>query len=397
MRITTLLLFLIGLSLGYIFCSTFCTWIFFKKNRQGRKDSATALPPVSVIKPISGLEEGTLANLMSFCDQDYPDYEVIFSLSEEEEFMISLLEDLKKSLPKRNIRWIISNQNKGPNYKVGNLIGAVREANYEILAVSDGDMRVDRNYLKQVVRLLLQEKVGLVTCLYRGTHIQNIFSGLLSLTVQTDFIPNVLLDHRLEGISYAFGATILTTKEVLKSFGGLETLEEYLADDYEIGNQVHKKGYRICLSPHLVDHIFSTKNFKEYFLHHLRWAITQRVCRPVGYFASIITHSVFLAAVFLVLEGFSLAAVTLFFFICGLRLLTFIYFNKTVFGNGEVTPYLWLIPFNDLLNTVLWFASLLTNTVHWRGRRFRVLRGGKIIELPRKRRIFEYVSEIDSL
>jgi len=318
---------------------------------------------------------------MSFCDQDYPDYEVIFSLSQEEELMITLLEDLKKLFPNRNIRWIISNQNNGPNYKVGNLIGAVQEAKYEILAVSDGDMRVDRNYLKQVVRLLLQERAGLVTCLYRGSHIQNIFSGLLSLTVQTDFIPNVLLDHRLEGISYAFGATILTTKEVLASFGGLETLQEYLADDYQIGNQVHKKGYGICLSPYLVDHIFCTKNFKEYFLHHLRWAITQRVCRPIGYLASLITHGVFLALLFLILKGFSSAAVALFLFICAVRVLSVIFINKAVIHNDEVTRYFWLIPMNDLLNSIIWFLSLFINTVHWKDRQFRVLKGRRIVEL----------------
>jgi ceramide glucosyltransferase len=381
MRITSLLLFLISFSLGYIFYATFCTWIFFKKNGQGKKESGKALPPVSIIKPVSGLEDGTLGNFMSFCDQDYPDYEVIFSLSQKEELMISLLEDLKKLLPNRDIRWIIANQNKGPNYKVGNLIGAVREAKYEILAISDGDMRVDRNYLKQVVRLLLQEKVGLVTCLYRGAHIQSIFSGLLSLTVQTDFIPNVLLDHRLEGISYAFGATILTSKQVLASFGGLETLREYLADDYQMGNQVHKKGYGICLSAYLVDHIFCKKSFRQYFLHHLRWAITQRVCRPIGYFASIITHGVFLALLFLILKGFSLAAVALFFFICGVRVLSVIFINKAVIHNGEVTRYFWLIPMNDLLNSVIWFLSFFINTVRWKDRQFRVLKGGRMVEL----------------
>jgi ceramide glucosyltransferase len=381
MGITTLLLFLISLSLGYIFYATFCTWIFFKRNRQGRKDSGKPLPPVSVIKPVLGLEDGTLENFTSFCDQDYPDYEVIFSLSQEEELMICLLENLKKFFPKRNIRWIISNQNRGPNYKVGNLIGAVQEAKYEILAVSDGDMRVDRTYLRQVVGLLLQERVGLVTCLYRGTHIQNIFSGLLSLTVQTDFIPNVLLDHRLEGISYAFGATILTTKEVLASFGGLGTLQEYLSDDYQIGNQVHKKGYRICLSPQLVDHIFFTKNAKEYCLHHLRWAITQRVCRPIGYLASIITRGVFLALLFLILKGFSAAAVALFLFMCGFRVLSVIFINKAAIHNDEVTRYFWLIPINDLFNSIIWFLSLFINTVHWKNRQFRVLKRGRIVEL----------------
>ena len=379
--VSLLLLSLTTLSFCYSLGAAYCAWTFFKRNQQGKGDSDTPLPPVSIVKPVVKVEEGTLENFMSFCDQDYPDYEVIFSLSQEEELMISLFEDLKKFFPNREIRWVTANQNKGPNYKVGNLIAAVREAKFEILAISDGDMRVDRNYLKQIIGLFLQEKAGLVTCLYRGTRIRSIFSALQSLTIQTDFIPNVLFDHRFEGISYAFGATILTSKEVLASFGGLEILQEYLADDYHAGNQVHKKGYGVCLSPYLVDHIFCTKNFREYFLHNLRWAITQRVCRPIGYFASIITHSVSLATVFLILEGFSSGAVALFCSICGFRLLSFIYFNKSLFRNREVTPYFWLIPFNDFLNSVFWFASLFVNTVHWRERRFRVFRGGKIVKV----------------
>ncbi len=378
---TSLLLFPASLSIVYTFYATYCTWVFFKKNRPAPKHPETIFPPVSIIKPLSGLEGHTLENLMSFCDQDYPDYEVIFSLSQQDGPVLSILDCLKKLFPEKSIRWTIVNQNRGPNYKVGNLIGAVRESKYEILAISDGDMRVDPNYLKQVVTPFLQEKVGLVTCLYRGTHIDDIFSGLEALSVQTDFIPNVLLDQRLEGISYAFGATILTSKEVLTSLGGLETLRECLADDYQMGNRVHKKGYAIHLSPYLIDHIFCTKNFGKYFLHHLRWAITQRVCRPLGYFTSIVTHGVFWALLFLIAQRFSLAASALLLFICAVRVSSFFFLNKAVIHNNEATRYFWLVPLNSLLNTVIWFLSLFINTVHWKNRRFRVLKGGRIVEV----------------
>lgn len=375
------LLFLVILSLCYMAYAFFCTRVFFRKKERARGNAGKALPSVSIIKPVSNSEEGTLENLMSFCDQDYPDYEVIFSLSPKDESMIPLIEDLKKLLPNREIKWVIANRNRGPNYKVGNLIGAVQETKHEILALSDGDMRVDRNYLRQIVPPFLQEKAGLVTCLYRGAHLRNIFSGLQSLTVQTDFIPNVLIDHRLKGISYGFGATILTSKKVLASFGGLESLQEYLADDYQMGNQAYKKGYGIHLSPYLADHIFDTKNFWDYLLHHLRWAITQRVCRPIGYVASIVTRGIFLAFLFLILQGFSPAATALFLFICSVRVLSFVFLNKILIHNDEVTRYFWLIPMNDLLNGVIWFLSLFINTVHWKNRWFRVVKGGRIVEL----------------
>ncbi len=376
-----LLLFLISLSVLYTFYAGYCTWAFFRKKGEDQGYPEKMYPPVSVIKPLSGLEAGMLKSVMSFCDQDYPSYEVVFALSEEDEPVTSLLEGLRRRFPQKEIRWVIIHGNSGPNYKVGNLIGAVREAKYEVLAISDGDMRVGPDYLKQTVPLLSQGNIGLVTCLYRGRRVRSIFSGLQSLSIQTDFIPNVLLDHRLEGISYAFGATILTSKGILESAGGLEALQEYLADDYQMGNRVYRKGYEIRLSPHLVDHMFCKKNFKDHFHHHLRWAITQRICRPLGYVASIVTHGVSLALLFLILGRFSFFAVALFLFVCGTRVLSFLFLNKTTIHDDEVTRYFWLVPFNSLLNTVIWFLSLFINTVHWKNRQFRILKGGKMVEV----------------
>lgn len=130
--------------------------------------------------------------------------------------------------------------------------------------------------------------------------------------------------------------------------------------------------------------MFCTKNLREHFLHHLRWAITQRICRPLGYVASIITHGIFLAFLFLILERFSFIAAALFVFICGTRVFSFLFLNKTAIHDEEVTRYFWLVPFNSLLNTGIWFLSLFVNTVHWRNRLFRVLKGGRIAELQGK-------------
>jgi ceramide glucosyltransferase len=287
---------------------------------------------------------------------------------------------MKKLFPDREIRWVIANENKGPNYKVGNLLCAVKEAKHETLAISDGDMRVGGDYLKQVIPLSLESNVGLVTCLYRGTRIHNAFSGLQSLSVQTDFIPNVVLDDGLEGISYGFGSTLITRKEVLAKSGGLEAIREFLADDYQMGNRACRNGYRVRLSPYLVDHIFFTKNLRDHFLHRLRWAITQRVCRPAGYFASILTQGVFLALLFLILEQFSIAALALFLFVCGVRFLSFLFLNRRVIHNDELNRYFWLIPINDLFNTLVWFLSLFVYKVHWKDRWFRVYRDGKMVE-----------------
>jgi ceramide glucosyltransferase len=368
------------LSLCCLFLATYCTRNFFKTKRKPRERPEPEWPPVSIIKPVAGAADTALENALSFCDQDYPSYEVVFCSSRAGAHPSPLLKALQGRFPNRDIRWVTVDENKGPNYKVGNLVGAVREARNAILVISDSDMRVDSTYLRQVLTDFMQENVGLVTCLYRGVRIPNLFTALQALFIQTDFVPNVLLGHRLEGISYSFGATICTTKEILAGFGGLELLLPYLADDYQIGNRVHKKGYAVRLSPYLVDDVSRIASFREYFLHHLRWAITQRVCRPFGYFASGITYSVALAFLFLIGDWFSPPALTLFLCVCTARILTAAYLNRTAIQNDAITRYLWLIPGKDLLNFAIWVLSLFVNTVYWQGRTFRVRRGGQMVE-----------------
>jgi ceramide glucosyltransferase len=306
------------------------------------------------------MEEFYLEGFMSFLEQEYPEYELLFALSENGASIISGLEDLKKRFPDKTIRWVIIKQSKGPNYKVEKLIASINEAKYDTLVISDSDMRAGPDYLQKVIDGFSHEEAGLVTCLYRNVRLHNIYLVLQALYIQTDFIPKVLLDHKLRGISYAFGSTICTTKEIIANIGGLEDLRQYLADDYQL---------------------LEMKTFREYVQHHLRWAITQRICRPLGYFASLITQSVTLAMLFLFLEGFTCFATGLFLSVCAMRFISSAFINRTVIGNGEVNRFLWLIPLKDLWNSVIWVISLFANTVRWKNRRFRVRKGGKMVEV----------------
>lgn len=381
MGVTDLLLFfLVLLSTGYTVYAAYCTWAFFQaKESTGGGDSS--LPPVSVIKPVAGMEEGYRENFTSFCLQDYPDFELVFALPCKSDALILLFEELKIRFPRLDMDWVCADSNRGPNYKVGNLVAAVKKAKHSVLVMSDSDMRVGTQYLKQTVTPFLQERTGLVTALYRNVHLGGFCAALQALTVQTLFVPSVLFSRRVEGMSYAFGATLCTSKDILASLGGIEIFQDYLADDYQMGHRVHEKGYEIHLSRVLIDQVSQTRNFKEYFFRELRAGITQRVCRPLGYLGSVLTHPVSLALLFLLVERFSFASWVLFIFVCGVRILSTGLLNRTTIHNGELNRYLWLIPFNDLMNTLIWLLSFFTDTVHWKGRRFRVLKGGKMVEL----------------
>jgi ceramide glucosyltransferase len=379
--LSLLLLILTIFSLLYALVSASFTASFFVRRRPVRGDGAP-LPPVSIVKPLAEADETDLENLRTFCDQDYPEYEIVFCLSQDERCIIPLLERLRRDFPGRAIRWVVLQGNPGPNRKVAKLAGGIEGAANGIVVLSDGDTRVGRSYLRDIVSEFLQEELGLVTCLYRGVHVRDLRSGLQALSIQTDFVPNVLFDQRIEGISYAFGATLCTTKKILASIGGFEGLQGYLADDYQLGNRIHRKGHRIRLSPYLVDHVISRDTLKGHFLQRLRWAVTYRVSRHRGYLASFITHGVSLSLALFMADGLSSRAAMLLALLCAVRILSFLYLNARVFRNREITWHSLLVPFNDLLITVFWFLSLFVRTVTWRGRRFRVFKSGRILELP---------------
>ncbi len=374
---------LVLIALTYYLLSTYCTWAFFRTGKRPELKSDQKLPPVSIIKPVAGAESDTLENFVSFCNQDYPEYEILFAVSHPDDPAVPILAALKERFPHQDIHWVVVKDNPGPNYKVGNLIAAINRTKYNVMVISDSDMRVEPTYLQQVVTTFLQEKAGLVTCLYRGINITGIPSALQALTIQADFIPNVLLDHHFQGISYGFGATLCTSKEILSRIGSLESLRHYLADDYQLAHRIHQQGYRVVVCPYLVDHVSSMKSFRHYFMHQLRWAITQRVSRPAGYTASFITHGVSLAVLLLLVSGGSWEALAILALVLGVRYSSVTYLNHRIIGNREIRRFFWLIPLKDLSHSVIWLLSLGMNTVRWHRRHFQVLKDGKMVELQR--------------
>ena len=339
------------------------------------------LPPVSLIKPVAGCDADSLENFRSFCRQDYPEYEIVFALADPDDPVLPLLEQLRDEFPQRAIRWVVVEQNRGPNYKVGNLLGGLAEARHELLVITDADMRVRPDYLLAVVAAFAQEGVGLVTCLYRNIGIRSVPALLESLILQCSFLPNVLLARRLEGISFAFGATLCTSRAILARCGGLEELRAYLADDYQLGNRIHRLGLKVEIPRHLVDHVAGDPGFAVTFRHQLRWAITQRVCRPGGYLASGITHGLFWALLLVLLLGPIPLAVALLLATGALRIAAAAFLNATALHNRELARRFWLLPAADLLAAATWLLSLVDNRVHWQRRRFRVRRGGVMEEL----------------
>ncbi len=364
-------------ALVFYVLSACCVRSFFTRESSRGKRPAKGAPPVSVLKPMKGADAHTYENLGSFIGQDYPSFQTIFGVAEPDDPAVPVIHRLMAENPGKDISLVISNRGAGPNRKVCNLINMYGSARYDIIVVADGDMRVGPDYLMAVAAGFDDPGVGLVTCPYRGAHPKGLGGALEALTIDTDFLPSVLVAERLEGLSFALGATMAVRREALEKIGGFAVLADRLADDYWLGNLVKKAGFRLKLSGCLVDSVQGDEGFKGYFGHQLRWGRTYRVCRPAGYFFSGITKGTALSVLFLAASGFSAAGWAVFSANLVLRYAQALYMERYVKGPG-VAARLWLLPVKDVISAVIWFLSFTGDTVAWKGGRFRIDREGRM-------------------
>lgn len=384
------LLLAVLFSLIYYFLCFFCLRSFFR--RREKLDEGFA-PPVTVLKPIKGLDFQAEENLRSFCLQDYPQYQVIFGFLDADDPAIKVAESLKSSYADKDIELAVVAQLSATNPKVSNLCRMLEKAKYEVIVVSDSDMRVGPDYLRQVVlplKPLLNmgppadgepaslRVAGLATCPYRGLATGSLAATLEALSINAGFTPSVVLAHRLTSLSAAFGSTMVTSKRVLKEIGGLEAVKEYLADDYQLADKVSKAGYEVCLLSYVVDNVIAGTDYKEMFLRRLRWARTIKACRPWGYLGTFFTHGTALSLFFLAAAGFSKPALAVVLGTIGIRMTTAWRMGQAYLGCNEFYRQLWLLPLSDLLDFVIWVISFTGNKVSWRGQRFRILKGGRL-------------------
>jgi ceramide glucosyltransferase len=240
-------------------------------------------PPVSNLKPLRGLDPEAYENLSSYCRQDYPDYELIFCVGDENDASVPVLEKLQRDFPERQIRILFGSGRNAINDKVAKLVRMVNEAQHEVLVINDSDVRVEPDYLRTVVAPLRNPKVGGVTCLYVSTEDHNFTQRLQSMGMICDFFPGIFVARQLDGIKFAFGQTIVTTRARLKAFGGYEAIENRPADDLLVGRYIAQQGYEVELLPYAVKTVPDYDSFKDLFIKRLRWLTVMRHMRPWGH------------------------------------------------------------------------------------------------------------------
>jgi ceramide glucosyltransferase len=367
----------------YYLIALFSIWQFFRRSiPRGMADHGYA-PPVSILKPIRGLDPNAYENFASFCRQDYPNYEILFCVGEEDDPAVPILEKLAHDFPKCSIRVLFGSGGAGSNDKVIKLARLVSEAQHEVVVISDSDVRVAPDYLRKVVAPLADSKVGAVTCFYVAAEDKNFTDSLQSIGMFSDFYVGILVAWQLDGIKFALGPTIATTRERLTGFGGYEAIKDRPADDLLVGRLIAEQGYEVELLPYTILTVADYGSLRDLFHKRLRWIVVMRHLRPWGHFGLIFTLGLpwcLLAIAIRPTIGVALGYL-------GVYLAMRFAMTWMVAIWGLKHHALWqkiaLIPVWDALASCIWLASFSRNSIRWRNVEY-YIRDGKLVPvLPR--------------
>ena len=357
-------------------------WAFVRGRQTDRSVRPTPdLPPVSILKPLKGTDPDIYESFRSHCLQDYPEYEIIFGVSDPADPAVASVQQLQREFPSHAIRLVVSPDQLGANVKVSNLEQMLQAARYQHLLVNDSDIRVEGDYLRRVFAPLADEHVGMVTCLYRGVAASTFGSRLEALGISTDFCAGVLVARQLEGgLRFGLGSTLAFRRSDLEKIGGFHSIVDYLADDYELGRRIAALGMQVVLSDVVVETHLPAYDLRGFVAHQLRWARGVRDARAGGYIGLVSTYGLMWALLNLIAAHAApwswavLGAIGL------LRFSVALAVGKLVLQDDHLLKNMWLLPVRDLIAVAVWIASFAGHTVTWRGDRFE-LENGRLIRI----------------
>ena len=346
----------------------------------GRRPAADGAftPPVSNLKPMRGVDHEAYENLASFCRQDYPEYELVLCVDDDDEAVAPVVERLRREFPQRSIRVLYGSGRVATNDKVAKLARLVNEAEHEVVVISDSDVRVGPEYLRTVVAPLADPKVGAVTCFYVPTGAETFTDKLQSVGMMSDFYAGILVAWHLDGVKFALGPTIATTRSRLAGFGGYQKIENRPADDLLVGRLIAEQGFRVELLRYSVSSVPDYRSIAELWHKRLRWIVVMRHMRPWGHLGLLLTQGL----------PWSVAAMALNPAIGGAYLAAYLLFRAamtwTIGVHGLDQRGVWgkmaLIPLWDGLAFLIWVTSFVRRSVRWRGSDY-YIRDGELVPL----------------
>ena len=363
----------------------------FKKaadaDRRSVLNATNDLQPVTILKPVHGMEERLEQNLESFFQQDYPDFEIIIGARTADDPAVTLAERLRLRYPQVKSRVLLSGAPTWPNAKVFTLDKMIALSRNDFFVISDSDVRVDRDFLRNVIPPLFDLKLGLVTCLYRGDPAADFWSLLEALGMSVEMPSGVVVADMLEGIRFALGPAVAFRRDALNAIGGIAATADYYSDDYVLGNKIWEAGYKVIFSPHFVYHVLTPRPFLRTLGDQLRWMKSTRHSRPWGHLGTGLTFAMpfgvlgFIAAAALGNLRLAIALMAIAFLN---RVIQSVAVGWELLRDPRALRLCWLYPLRDFQGFVVWAASYLSRNFYWRGEMYRFTAGGKIIARDRK-------------
>ncbi len=373
---TELLLGLAAVPFIYYLIALYSAWRYFSRPTASPDPGFT--PPVSNLKPIRGLDPDAYDNLASFCRQDYPEYELVFCVDPGDETVLPVIEKLQRDFPERTIRVLYGSCRVASNDKVAKLARLVSEAQYEAVVISDSDVRVGPDYLRTVTAPLADPKVGAVTCFYVPTEVKTFAEHLQAIGMLSDFYAGVLVDWQLEGIKFALGPTIVTTRSRLAGFGGYAAIENRPADDLLVGRLIAEQGFEVKLLPYTISTVPDYHSMGDLLHKRMRWIVVMRYMRPWGHLGLLLTQGLPWSLVAIAVHPSVAVASAFLGTYLGLR----VAMTWLIGVRGLKQPGLWsqmaLIPVWDAVAFLIWLTSFARRSVRWRGANY-YIRDGMLV------------------
>jgi ceramide glucosyltransferase len=337
------------------------------------------LPAVTILKPVCGLEKYQRENLRSACIQDYPEFQVVFSVQEPADPAIPLLLEIQREFGPERVTVAIENCGAGSNMKINNMIGGLQHAKHDILVISDSDVRLRPDYLKAIVAPLANPQVGCVCTLYKAAGANRWFEKMELLTLNADLMANMVFAYVSGASEFCLGASTALHRSTLKQIGGLKALADYLVEDFEMGRRIRISGKRIAIIPYFVDTIVDLKTPSQWWNHQVYWDQNHRSARPYAFFATILIRSIPFALLFAAMRLFDSISLIVIAAALAMRLTTSAAILGWGFRDREGLRSLWLLVFRDITGLISWFLAFVKRTTIWRGNEFILTRDGRLV------------------
>jgi ceramide glucosyltransferase len=372
--VTGLLAVLVTCSLAYCVLILLASRNYLKARTPAHAPTGP-LPAISILKPLCGHDEGLEENLRSFFAQDYAEFEVLCGVHREDDPAVAVFEKVRTEYPEREARLVVTGESAVPNAKSFSLKRLVREARYDLLVMGDSDIRVEPDFLKRMAEEFSNPEVGLLSCPYRAVSGSSFWSRLEAVGMNTEFLGGVLVARMIEGMRFALGCVVAARRNVLEEMGGFQYLQEFLAEDFVMGQRAAELGHKVLLSSYVIEHRIGSQGVRQNLGHRLRWARSTRRSRPAGYWGQIFTYP--LPWVVLLWISNDAAWPVILLTVALRSAAAWITASRVLREPMKLREWL-LLPVQDVLGFLIWIGGFLGDTVVWRNRKCTLLPDGRL-------------------